>query len=647
MARLTVLLSVFYAALAVIVGLGAWWPFLRGTYGLTASLAAVHREAGDIQYYPLIAGLSKLNFGENAVLEEVGRNIQSFPFSSIFLHAVCVRLFGEYGWLVADITVAILYYLLGRWLLIELRIPARWASLLSITLLFACAIDATGVLYRHGFPAALFPNPTVIAPHLFRRIPRPYVTDLFVLLALVSFLRLCLPRPDAPLRERGRDAILGGFAVTALLQANIHVAAGVLPMGMLACAARFVWEVTDKKRRVDMLKLALLFAGAFLIFSTPFLVQRLFESPDVPRRFGVYEIARSRARITPANIQHIKQALISAAVFLLPLCIGRVRRASAWRRGLSSVGLLFVIAAGSALSRPVFIVLTGTMVQEYQFGLQFERTYGMAFACAATLVGYHLGRFLLGRARPLFALPGWRRLIDAAAIAGTIGAGVLAYKLAVADYKRPLGRLHVRSDFFHYKELGDAYLNDLQELTAELQRRSSTGLRVLATLDHEVMAWWVALQGGYMLNPDPFSSTLPDSELEKRLVALGAALNLSSKDFIRWLTQDDDRAKNNSWGHNNIIVTLFFSHQKYGGRTGWHLNIPNAELRRLRRLYEDTASESADRYRVDGIVLFSRGCLADLSPDPERFEEVFKNSTFRLYVTRPKASPSGAAALAP
>jgi hypothetical protein len=432
-----------------------------------------------------------------------------------------------------------------------------------------------------------------------------------------------------------RDALLAGVAVAALAQADIYAAAALLPVFMLVVTGRLAWEIADPDRRALGLQRALLLLAAAAVLLTPFAVQRLLEHPDIPRRFGVYRVARSSASLsTIALIQFATAFIVSALLAALAFLNAAWRRDPAARRTLLSLSCLFALAAGSAVAKPLFVVLTGTMVQEYHFDQQFPQRFG--FACAFLVVS---GVWLLARAfarRATVAagsrLGTSRWLEGGTAIACSVLVCVWALRHTMEDYRRPLRGYHVRSDFFHYGELGESYLRDFRLLTRELSARAGSGLRVLATLDHELAVWWIGTQGGAVLNPDPFVTPLPDAEIERRLVAFGAATQLPPREFTRFVVQADDPALNNEMGHNNIVVNLFLSHQKYGGRSGWELRIPSAELGRLEQLYREEAGR--DAYRIDGIVLFARGVLSGLIPDPKRFVLVYQNATFRLYVHR-------------
>ena len=545
-------------------------------------------------------------------------------------------LLGQYGWVVADVGVSIAYFLLGRLLFTQIGLPGRWASLASVGLLLGCFLDAFAFLFDLGIPFGPFPSPTVMGPLSALRIPRPFVTEVFALFAVAALLALCLPGVERRPNQQRRDALLAGVAIAALAQADIYAAAALLPVFMLVVTGRLAWELADPNRRALGLQRAILLLVTAAVLLAPFAVQRLLEHPDIPRRFGVYRVPRSSASLSTVALIQFAAALIGASVLAAAAFLrGAWRRDPAARRTLLSLACLFALAAGSAVAKPLFVVATGTMVQEYHFDQQFPQRFGLACAFLAVSGAWFLARAFARRATVAAgsSLRASRWLERGAAVVCSVLVCVWAFRHTALEYRRPLPGYHVRSDFFHYGELGESYLRDFRQLTKELAARAGSGLRVLATLDHELAVWWIiGPPGGAVLNPDPFVTPLPDAEIERRLVAFGAAMQLDSGQFARFVVQGNDPVLNNEMGHNNIVVNLFLSHQKYGGPLGWNLQVPPAELRRLEQLYREEAGR--DSYRIDGIVLFARGALSALTPDPERFVLAYENPTFRLYVHR-------------
>jgi len=603
-----------FALIATTFALGPWALYLRGF--LHASVVAVHRSAGDIQYLPLVAGLANFELGDHQVWESRGEGLCSFPLAALLPHAVGLRLFGAPGLALVDALAGGAYFLIGRWLFVEIGLERRWASWLSLMNLLLGLPGAFIPFHDLGFPLAVFPDPSAVWPLSPFRFPRPFVTDLFVLLAMASLVRFVA----AP---RLRDGVLAGAMIAAaLLQSDIYSATAVLPLLLAAAAGRLLIGALASNAGKKRL---FVFVFAFGALVLPFMLQRLFEHPDVPRRFGVRPATLADFPMSALNLERLRAALLATALVLSPLLLGRVRRHRDLRRMLPALACLFAVVALASLSRSLFVLGAGQIAQPYHFDLLHERFLAIAiFATLALLLQVlvtTLARLLRRH---------WR---DRAALVGSVLSAVLvltvAWRHVDGAWHAPLLRYHVRSDFFHYRELGPDYLRDFYLVTRELRRRAREGLRVIATLDHELAVWWVTFQGGALLNPDPFATPLPAAEIERRLVALGSLLGLDEYGFLDLLTQANDPQKNNRLGHNNIVTNFFFSHARYSAGHTWILVIPREERRRLMKLYRD--SPYVD-YRVDAVVLFARGSLAELGPDPERFTLAFENPTFRVYV---------------
>ncbi len=86
---------------------------------------------GDIQLYPAIASLSQLNLGENIVFERLQEGLLP-PFPPLFPHAMLVGLFGELGFVVADVIIALSYYVALSALLRLFGISKSWSACASL-----------------------------------------------------------------------------------------------------------------------------------------------------------------------------------------------------------------------------------------------------------------------------------------------------------------------------------------------------------------------------------------------------------------------------------------------------------------------------------------------------------------------------------
>ncbi len=86
---------------------------------------------GDIQHYPAISSLSRLNLGENIVFEHLQEGFSS-PFPPLFPHALFFGLFGEPGFIIADVIIALSYFVALSALLRLFGISESWSACTSL-----------------------------------------------------------------------------------------------------------------------------------------------------------------------------------------------------------------------------------------------------------------------------------------------------------------------------------------------------------------------------------------------------------------------------------------------------------------------------------------------------------------------------------
>ena len=99
------------------------------------SLLAMYR-IGDIEYYPPIFALSRLNLGEFSVFENFRQGLQVFPLASILPYSLAIFCFGLPGFIIADICIVLCHYIVLVVMFKILRIPtflSSCASLLVVT----------------------------------------------------------------------------------------------------------------------------------------------------------------------------------------------------------------------------------------------------------------------------------------------------------------------------------------------------------------------------------------------------------------------------------------------------------------------------------------------------------------------------------
>lgn len=588
------------------------------------AVAAMYRHH-DMQYYPLISSVASGNFGEGNLWENRGHGLVSFPFASVALHALCLRLFGIVGLMVADGLATLCYFLV---VLAFLRLFVR-SSLLATCLAFLI----TGNILDMAMAAQIHQLPGVPNELRFRgyRIPRPFVTEIFFVACLTLVLWM-VKQPEA----RRNPWVWGGLGIglALLLQGDFH---GFVVTGLGVAVLVVICLGFEVRRIVTFGTCLLCCGGLFLSFSSIFWIQRVLEHPDLPRRLGVFALPRGQFWQLPETDALIK--CLDAAAFMAGFSFLMHR---GWKK--PSLGKLALSLACLALlaHQAIFILgyVTGKGVQLYHF---VDRLTGIMSYCWVALLAFlieSLGVILL-------TLP-WGKLTErldhwapAALKTAVLGIAVASIALAFHDEARNGPNLqHMR--LICYPELTN-YRDDFVGLTVELNKPAYADCKVLATLDHQVFAWWVSFHRGYSFLADPFSTTVPDAEVERRIVWFLRDLNLSTPEFKALLEQRMFRLM---WlGHDKYQCSKAYQFaplDDYGPEAlkayrestvldSWVQAVPLSEQRRLINLFElpGGAEQLGARPRLDLIVLNHSPNLP--GPSKSEYDLVFRNSTFEVW----------------
>ena len=602
--------------------IASYWILSLGA-GESLSVAATYRY-GDYNYFPPLAGLAHFKMGEWLVFEHLGEGLRSFPFPSLVLHGVSLGLLGPVGFMVADVAVAVAVYFAAQRLFRACRLSSSTVAIL--TLVVSCGLLA--------WPGAHLQRWLEWAPniHLWGlRFPRPFLTDLFLLLCIGSWLRILVGH-----HERQREWALLGFWFGLLLQSRYYSATTVgLAVGLGALPA-----MLRPGGMVRSLRGLGIFAGVAAVTCLPFVAQRLFEHPDVPARFGAFAVDRLDPRF-PEDLARrlVPSTLFAAAAALLVYWAALPRR----RERLGATLALAVLWLLSLLALPASTVLLGQTIQPYHF-------LGEAVTFRTLVILVSLGQMLdAGAASIARHLPSrdwglWLRRSGIAVVAAScllLGTDLHLPRIAFQD--------HVRATYKAYRAPG--YRTAFRELTDELGRERYAGARVLGTLDIQVLDWWALFGGMHAFSPEPCATSIDDDEIEDRLLRFLRELGANERDFRRIIR---DRA----------VIIFFLGCAKYQVSRGhhfaplsdyprnvqqiflkstlfssWRIALPNSEAKRLAERYARTREGRGD-LRLDVIVLGPSRLDHGLAPAPEQFRLNFENSLFRVYL-RADLEPEG------
>src|ERR1017187_1462643 len=140
-----------------------------------------HR-SGDIQYFPLISQLARGTITDGTIKETERSVFRSFPHATLLPHAICFSAFGKYGFPVADAIVAVAYFFLLVLFFQTLGVsrPLGTTVALFIALQVSLTLKVNAGLGKHTISLPL------ITWLWGMRIPRPFVSELYMLLMLVT-----------------------------------------------------------------------------------------------------------------------------------------------------------------------------------------------------------------------------------------------------------------------------------------------------------------------------------------------------------------------------------------------------------------------------------------------------------------------------
>jgi hypothetical protein len=594
------------------------WVLPQLLLGEPAEVTALYRPNGDIQYLQVVGALSRGNLGESNLLETAGQGLDTFPFVPLVLHALSYGVLGTWGLLLADVLA---YYAFAAAVVVTLRLallPERAARLFSLWVV-ALGPMAVSYLIRHsGLTFAIGGE----------RFPRPLLAETFLLAPLCVCSLLLQGRDVKP----ARLALAGGVTLGLLAQFDVYgafIAAQVFGLSWL-----FATLKVPRAARPAFVAWGGVAVLVMIVTLAPFLLQRATGHPDLARRFGVQLVPRSAALGWFGALPLGVPVGVSALAFG---CVEAGRRfvSRDAARPLALASLQWVPQLWLAyFALPLFGLVLGQALHLYLFEDRFFRFASYALS----IVLLHVGVIAAERLVP------WPRR---RALLGNIATLVFLTCMGAAilgrGYQRTRWNQHMRADFF-----GQAHMHDYRplftDLVRELERPSYRNVVVLGTFDHQLQSYWQTFRGGHSFNPDPFASTAPDSVVERRVMALCAAIGMSADDFekvarerwlnIFWLSVAKYSANRGyqPFPRNQYTGAELAKIDSVSVLKSWETMVPRSELARLRRSFVEVAPNWDRVGRLDAIVLTDDADFARFVPDPAHFRLSFRNAAFRVFV---------------
>jgi hypothetical protein len=391
--------------------------------------------------------------------------------------------------------------------------------------------------------------------------------------------------------------------------------------------------------------LAMIAGGA--IAGWPFLVQRLHENHDATRRLGMFKLPNHPLWLLPKPEGYVMAGTVLVLALISLALLRRVdlpAEAEAARK--RNVRMLFVFSVASLLAMPVFVLVLGQGIQLFHFELGAEEICSLALLILAVFIFEDFTRLdagAIGRRRFGEAPRGWATAGVAAILVVCLGCTM---RNAV---HRAARRTFIQGgDYPEYLRVPD-YRTSFVELTRELSSPKYRG-SVIGTFDGQVYCWWLTFMGGYSEMPDPFCSTLPDAEIERRMMYLSRLVGMNAEQFCDFAGQ-------------TYPEVLWLAHQKYQvsreftfgpleeytpevrekiaektditGMGELVIAIPSSERKRLISEFANGPGEAVPR--LDFIVLSKGPLLAQFSPPAGKYEKTYENAVFRVFRRIPSA----------
>ncbi len=654
----------------------------------TMAEIVLYRPEGDTELYPVISSLSKFNLGDVQDAEKCGQGLASFPVVSLIPHALAYALFGKVGYVVADLLLSWLFFVVVTVFFRQCNMGALSSLIIGSGLAINALQPLAGKLgeswthllsflnvqvWENGFPNL------VELPLYVKRIQRPMITELLLIAFLYLLLKLWRER-QLPSLRRG----LGMGAMLALLvQGDLYSA---VTTGLIL-AALILWLTAADGWRIPWRFLGGVTAGGIL-FGSFFLLQRIKEHPDIQGRIGVATYSRLEPLFLPGYAPLIRVGIILALASVVyyaarqtrhsalpedslsakkkPLADAENKKSTAsayngsgisrkklnycqWMSADQQVAIfLAFFLVVSYFAQPTQIFLLGKGAQIYHYLLAIPIYYGYAMiALVAGLVRLAMPAKARGLMQELAFTPG---------IVGALVLTILFTIETIAAVDAPLSRVvylqnprGADAESEPWKLTGDAYRPNLRALEKEF--RDNPVLQQTKTISTLCVDANFLLTGFYdkkAFNPYIGETTLTDDEVESRLCELAKIMRLRPEDFgmfvkqtymlAYWLGGNKYRfATDHKFSDDSDYPPqdIYFSHYM-PKQWGWILRLPNSEDDRLMKKYSETLARKSDTSRYpDTIILTIEERKMGLLPTPELYREFYTNQAFSVYLKQP------------
>jgi hypothetical protein len=668
--------------LVVVLSSAYWAGSLLTPLGGSLAETVLYRSRGDSQLWPVITSLSHFNFGDPTDAFHYGEGVLSFPVASMLPYSLACAVFGPAGYIVGDLVFSWVYLVAITLLLRRCGVGALWSLAVGCALAtgglqalagkFGEALNQVIVTFGTKFALTGFPN-LLELPIYTKRIQRPMVTEIFLVLLLWMLVKVWRDR-----RLPSLKAGLGIGVLLGLLMQGDFYATGT--MGLLLAAVTVALMIANRGKLPWRL-IAGAAAGAALA-SVFFVYQRVVEHPDVPRRAGLAEYSRTTLWLLPGFQPLVRLGIVGLLMGIiwrlssggsgssvrkqssgdLPLAVALARRVSGWFAAIRGrvcsrpipaeawLALFFgVMMVCAYLAQPVqlFLLGKGAQIYHYQHSILIFYAYAVVVLALVLLklgLPEELRAFLVRLGRPR----GWSE--GAVLGFGLMLAAVLAVERPLARVKYSRGVRGASETYEPWGAYGDAYRPALRHLDGTFRTNATLGsLRSITSFNPDVYVLLTAFHGKRAYNPDVSFSTLSDSALEDRLLEAARICGLNAEKLVGFLQTyyincnflgsnkyrfaTDNKFSDDSDYPETAIELL--ADPAMPRQWGWLLAIPQSELRRLVKRFEEIVARApVPAAYPDAIVVMQIERDWGLVPSAEWYVEIYRSNVFSVYTKK-------------
>jgi hypothetical protein len=613
--------SIVFLLLALTIGLSYWVGAAVFRPDVSLDQAILFYPGGDPDYMPQVSALSRFNLRETSILEGSNSGVRSFPLASVFVHAALVSVFGNAGFVIADVLFVILFALALSYILQLAGITRHLAEALALIIISKAALivrDLLGSTRLGSLPIDFW----------YTRFPRPVITEVFVVVFMVLAIRLAA---DWSVRRNASNWILVGLTWACLVQSDIYQA---MNMGMVAGCVAVYLLVKDTKAAVR----GLLIGGiAATVACIPFVFQRMHESPDIPRRWGMYSVGHKWI------LMHGSQTIAFALLVILFqgfICYGLGRPKSARARAACLITGGAVLA--TMLSGPLSVFALGKVIQTNHYPQRTQLAIGYVLLICAGWIIQGIGRWMF---TALQVREHSARLIGSA-LAACVAIGCTAVAVKATRYLIRDEHATAPSMIQFLNTAESRYKSSFTELHEVLSRPEFNKAEVLGTFDVQLANWW-EYRNKHLYLPDVFNTTVRDSEIERRVYGYLRLLDVRPDDFNELLSQDYFQVRvlscakyqANEQFTPSPIEDYTPDAQARIARTSimqpWHIELPVSERARLIEAYVNFAPVAERVHNPDIYVLTKDQLRPFLHPERGRLALAWSNEIFEVWVPEP------------